>query len=260
MRFLLMESRMNNPQSAKETGNMHSDIELLLKLQVIDYDLGELERSKEYLPDMMNNLKKEVEEAKAKLEATEKELEEAKIAGKNLEIEIQSKEQELAKYQQQMMTIKTNKEYDALVAEIDAVKSEISEKESLQLALMEKIEQFEKQLPEFKERLEQVQDNNDKQLNVLQEKIDSIGDTVEGKQAERKSVLRDVPRRTMSVYERVRKGRGGSAVVPVKNRSCSACHKALTPKLVQEIRRSDKIHTCESCGRLLYWDDDISEV
>ena len=35
---------------------MNSDLELLLKLQVIDYDIGELERSKEYLPDMMENL------------------------------------------------------------------------------------------------------------------------------------------------------------------------------------------------------------
>jgi predicted nucleic acid-binding Zn-ribbon protein len=254
-----METLMHNSHSLKENTQMQSDIELLLKLQVIDYDLGELERSKEYLPDMMANLNREIDEAQVKLDATEKDLEETKIAQKNLEVDIKTKESELAKYQQQMMTIKTNKEYDALVAEIDAVKTEISEKEKLLLAAMEKIESLEQALPEIQEQLGKIKTNNTKQLEVLQDKIDAIGDTVSGKQAEREGILSDIPRRTMSVYERVRKGKGGSAVVPVKKRSCSACHKALTPKLVQEIRRGDRIYTCENCGRLLYWDDDISD-
>lgn len=237
---------------------MQSDIELLLKLQVIDYDLGELERSKEYLPDMMANLNREIDETQKKLDSTQKLLEDARIAQKNLEMEIKTKEEELTKYQQQMMTIKTNKEYDALVAEIDSVKGEISEKEKLLLETMEKSEQLEQELPEIQKRLGEIAENNKKQLEVLQEKIDSIGDTVSDKKTERKGIISEIPRPTMSVYERVRKGKGGAAVVPVKKRSCSACHKALTPKLVQEIRRDDRIHTCESCGRLLYWDDDIS--
>ncbi len=44
----------------KEAPQVRDDLELLLKLQVIDYDLGELERSKDYLPDMMENLKKKM--------------------------------------------------------------------------------------------------------------------------------------------------------------------------------------------------------
>lgn len=250
---------MNDSQSAKETARMNHDIELLLKLQVIDYDLGELERSKEYLPDMMNNLNREITEAQEKLDTARTHLSEAKIAQKNFEIDIKAKEAELAKYQHQMMTIKTNKEYDALVAQIDAVKGDINQKEKLMLEAMEKIESLEKVLPEFTERFGQIRENNSRQLEVLQEKIDSIGDTVSTKQTERQVVLTEIPKRTMSVYERVRKGKGGSAVVPVKKRSCSACHKALTPKRIQEIRRAVEPLTCENCGRLLYWDDDISE-
>ena len=237
---------------------MQSDIELLLKLQVIDYDLGELERSKEYLPDMMANLHREIDDVTKKLDDTEKAIEEARIAQKNLEMEIKAKEDSLAKYQQQMMTIKTNKEYDALVAEIDSIKTGIAEHEKELLASMELAEQLEKELPDLKQRCEQIGENNQKQLEVLQHKIDSIGDTVTGKKAERDQIITGIPRRTMSVYERVRKGKGGSAVVAVKKRSCSACHKALTHKLVQEIRRDDRIYTCENCGRVLYWDDEIS--
>ncbi len=238
---------------------MNNDIELLLKLQVIDYDLGELERSKEYIPDMMANLNREISEAQEKLDTATTQLTEAKVTQRHLEVEIKAKEGELARFQQQMMTIKTNKEYDALVAQIDAVKNEIGSRERQLMDAMERIDGLEKLLPEVTDRCTQIKENNSRQLEVLQEKIDSIGGTVLSKQTERDDVLRGIPKRTMSVYERVRRGKGGSAVVPVKKRSCSACHKALTPKRIQEIRRATEPMTCENCGRLLYWDDDISE-
>lgn len=237
---------------------MQSDIELLLKLQVIDYDLGELERSKEYLPDMMGNLNNEIKDIQRKLDEAKAKLEEANLRQKSLDLEIKTKEAELQKYQQQMMSIKTNKEYDALVAQIDAVKSEISVMRQQETETMETMESLENEIPDFTKKNDEIKENNSKQLEVLQTQIDSIGDTMTGKTADRKSILSKIPRPTVSIYERVRKGKGGAAVVVVKKRSCSACNNSLTPKKVQEIRRSDNINTCESCGRMLYWDDDIS--
>ncbi|RME19866.1 MAG: hypothetical protein D6800_13785 [Candidatus Zixiibacteriota bacterium] len=103
-----------------------------------------------------------------------------------------------------------------------------------------------------------MKENNSKQLDVLQQKIDSIGEKVAGKENERNEIVASIPRRTLSVYDRVRRGRGGRAVVAVRKRACGACFKALTPKLIQEIKRGDSIHTCEACGCILYWDNDES--
>ncbi len=167
---------------------MQNQLEQLLKLQVIDYDLGELERSKEYLPDMMENLNREIQESQTKYDSTVTGLEEAKVKQKNLELDIATKESELQKYQQQMMSIKTNKEYDALVGEIDSVKGEISSKETELLETIELVTTLEKNLVEFKEKLDQVSGNNKRQLEILQQKIDSIGDTTSTKKGERKEV------------------------------------------------------------------------
>jgi len=237
---------------------MHSDIELLLKLQVIDYDLGELERSKEYLPDMMDNLNNEIKDIQKKLDEATTTQEEANLSQKSMELEIKVKEAELQKYQQQMMSIKTNKEYDALVAQIDAVKTEITVMKQQETESMETIEKLENEIPDLTRKNIETKENNAKQLEILQEKIDSIGDTMTRKEDSRKAILFKIPKPTVSIYERVRKGKGGAVVVVVKKRSCSACNKALTPKKVQEIRRSERISTCESCGRMLYWDDDVS--
>jgi predicted nucleic acid-binding Zn-ribbon protein len=241
----------NGPKEA----SMQSDLELLLKLQVIDYDLGELERSKEYLPDMMGNLHREIRETQGKLQETRELLQQAQLRQKNLELEIKTKESDLTRYQQQMMTIKTNKEYDALVAEIDSIKSTITTRETELLETIESIATLEKEIPGLQDKDSQIAENNSKQLAILQEKVDSIGAKVAEKETERQTVINSVSRPTLMIYERIRRGKGGSVVVVVKKRACSSCYKALTAKKVQEIKRNDRIETCDNCGCLLYWDE-----
>lgn len=244
--------------SPRKTESVNSDLELLLQLQVIDYDLGELERSKEYLPDMMTNLKGEMQETESRFIEARQTLEQSRIDQKNLELDVQTNETLLQKYQQQMMSIKTNKEYDALVAEIDSIKKRISTAETTLLETMERITTIEQEIGTFEEKKGQVQENNSKQLSILQDKIDSIDDKVAAKENERREVVISVPKRSLSIYERVRRGRGGRAVVTVRKRACGACFKALTPKKIQDIKRCATIHTCEACGCLLYWDENDS--
>jgi uncharacterized protein len=246
-----------NSGVTKET-LMQPDITLLLQLQMIDYDIGELERSKEYLPDMMENLKREMTESKEKVDTTTSAISHLKVDQKAFELEAAAKEASLAKLQQQMMSIKTNKEYDALVAEIDTVKGAISQAETKIVELMDKISGLEKELPEHRERAAQITENNSRQLQILQEKVDSIAEKMSGKDVERKGMLGSIPNQILSVYERVRKGKGGSAVIVIKRRACGACQSSLTPKKVQEIKRADRIHTCDVCGRILYWDNEHS--
>lgn len=236
-----------------EERKMLSDLEMLLKLQVIDYDLGELERSKEYIPDMMDNLRKEIQDTMEKYDNTARELSEAKVSMKSMELEVKSKNEELKKLQGQMMSIKTNKEYDALISQIDAVKEHVSEKETAILELMQKIEEIEGSIDDYKVKSEETREQNEKQLAILQEKMDSVGSKIDLKEAERNNIIEKVSRRTMSVYERVRKNRGGDVVVPARKRACGACYKALPPHLIQEIKRGDRIITCDNCGRMLIW-------
>ena len=232
---------------------MLSDLEMLLKLQVIDYDLGELERSKEYLPDMMDNLRQEIQDTMEKYDTTSKELTETRLSMKSMELEIKTKSEELKKLQGLMMSIKTNKEYDALISQIDSVKEYVSERETVILELMQQVEDMDDNIDEFKSKSQEAKEQNEKQLAILQEKMDSVGSKISMKEAERNHIIEKVSRRTMSVYERVRKNRGGDVVVPARKRACGSCYKALPAHLIQEIKRGDRIITCDNCGRMLIW-------
>lgn len=233
--------------------SMKEDLELLLKLQILDYDRGELERSKEYIPDMIENLKREIIENEGNFVSNEKELSEASIAQKGLELEVSGQHEDLKKLKSLMMAIKTNKEYDALVSQIDAVKAAINEKETTLLETIERIEILEGGIEELRNKSTETKEQNDDQLSILQEKMDSVGTKVQMKDDERQNIVVRVPKRIMSIYERIRKSRGGSVVIAVKKRACGACFKALPPHRIQELKRADQLITCDNCGRLLIW-------
>lgn len=232
---------------------MNGDLELLLKLQNVDYDLGELERSKEYVPDMIENLRREIDETESQMENVKKQLSDARLEEKDVELNLKEKEEKLKKLQERMMAIKTNKEYDALIREIDQIKMDIGNLETRAVELMEIIETEGKDLEIITGKAESIRKTNGRQLSSLQEQIDSVGAKIDEKDKERKELASHVGKRAIATYERIRRGKGGAAVVAVRKRACGACYKALPPQRIQEIKLGEQIITCDSCGRMLVW-------
>lgn len=235
---------------------MQNDLEMLLKLQNIDYDLEELDRSREYLPDMINNLKKEMEEVSRTLKESEERLTQQVLQRKKLELDIDEINSELTKLQKQMRDIKTNREYDALVTEIANRKTKISESEEELLKILAEIDELQDKVKEYKERVIEVDKNNRIQLESLSKEMDSIGTKIKQKQDERKNISVRINKLMLATYERVKKVKGGAAVVAVKKRACSGCYKSLPPQKIQEIKKGENLITCDSCGRILIWTDE----
>jgi len=235
---------------------MQNDLEMLLKLQNIDYDLEELDRSREYLPDMINNLKKEMEEVSRTLKESEERLTQQVLQRKKLELDIEEINLELARLQKQMRDIKTNREYDALVTEIANRKTKISESEEELLKTLAEIDELQDKVKEYKEKLVEVDKNNRIQLESLGKEMDSIGTKIKQKQDERRNISVRLNKLMLATYERVKKVKGGAAVVAVKKRACSGCYKSLPPQKIQEIKKGENLITCDSCGRILTWTDE----
>jgi predicted nucleic acid-binding Zn-ribbon protein len=234
------------------------DMEMILELQRMDYELGELERSKDYLPDMISNLEKEIEGTSSALESSEKELTEQTLLYKKLDIEVATLNQELAKLQKQMQVIKTNKEYDALTNEIVNRKLRISSAEEEILNILSNMDNLKERIKQYKQKLQEVDKNNTAQLASLRKELNSIEDKVKIKEGERKNLTVRIDKRLLSTYERVKRGRGDQVVVTIKKRACTGCYKGIPPQKIQEIRKGERIFTCDNCGRILIWTEDSS--
>jgi predicted nucleic acid-binding Zn-ribbon protein len=235
---------------------IEKEMEMLLKLQNVDYDLGELERSKDYLPEMINNLETEIEHTKKALQESETELNEQNLLHKRLDMDLATLNQELAKFQKQMMAIKTNKEYDALTHEIADRKVRISDVEEEILKILTRVDDLKEKIKEYKQRLGAIEKTNTDQLVHLREELNSIEDKIKIKEGDRKNITVRIDKKLLATYERVRKGRGNQVVVVIKKRACGACYKGIPPQVIQEIRKGEIIYNCDNCGRILIWTDE----
>ena len=235
---------------------MQKVLNSLLSLQEIDEDLGELDRSKVYLPEMIENINQEMEILETQLRESQEAFTNAKKRQGELELEIATNKQELERYQQQMKVIKTNKEYDALAAEIDDKKQKISDAEDEILKLMAVIDESTEKTAELEKQVEEGRANNDAHLQNLRAEMAALETKIEEKQQERKELTKSIDRRALTVYERIRKGKGGLAVVPLRKRACGGCFKQIPPQMVAQVRRGDRLYTCDSCGRILIWVDE----
>jgi len=230
---------------------MHPDLEQLLTLQEVDEQLLELERSKEYLPEMIENVKKEVVDAALNVETTGQKLEEARLKNRQLEADLEGAQGDLSRYQSQMESIKTNREYDALTNEIETIKERIGFIEDEDILTLNEIDELTTSLEEAKKRHELLARSNKDQLVTLEREMGAVEDKVQVKMDARKNITVRITKTTLSVYERVRRGRGSPVVVALKKKACGACYKSQPPQRIQELRKGITVINCDNCGRFL---------
>jgi uncharacterized protein len=234
-------------------------IESLMILQDIDTQLQRLEALKGDLPNQVKRLNQELAEAEKNLADQGIKLVDFKKEADANDLDIKAAEGKLKKYQNQLFEVKTNREYDAVTHEIESVKSEIGKKESRQLELMEWVDAGQKNVEEMKVSMDRLTLEFEKKKADLQKKQEATErDEIELKD-KRDKALRGIDPKRLASYERIRRAKNGLAVVPVVRNACGGCRKKLPPQRVLEIREGERLYLCDVCGRMLVWDEKISE-
>ncbi len=236
---------------------MPQRLKILIELQKVDSRLRELQALQGDLPKRLEALKQNVNEKSDLLHAKEAALEEAKTAKHLAELEIQSLREKDKKYHDQLFKVTTNREYDAIQAEIDATTTAIDEQETLFLEASEKEETLTAEIEELKKEVEQIQAEAVEVEKELQEKLNLTRREETELQRRREELVHDLDVPIYRTYERIRKGKpDGLAVVPVVNGACGGCRQAIPPQKILEIRRMNQVIICEGCGRILVWPDE----
>jgi len=228
-------------------------LELMVKLQEIDSNFQNLEQQKGSLPAQITEISGKLAEITQKIETAEKELAETSRKKRQNEIEVKSLENQLEKYKKQIYSVTTNKEYDAITAEVETTEIEISDLETEVLEFMELEEKLKPQI----ETDRASQDQIDKILTEKKVKLSKLIELTQQKQQElideRNELVKKIDRPILATYERIRNGKDGLAVVPIENGVCTGCYRNLPPQLTLEIKRMEDLIYCQTCGRLLVW-------
>jgi len=162
--------------------------------------------------------------------------------------EIQEK---INKLTDQLFLVTNNKQYDALSSEIEHLKDQKEEHESLINSYLEEKEVLEKNITENETSLTGLKTDLDSRRKKLNEALSNTAEEKEALEKSRKKQLVNIDENTVHIYNKVISARSGTAVVSLSGDSCGGCGASLTIQLASEIRAGD-IHRCDSCGRFVY--------
>lgn len=232
---------------------MHEQLDLLLDLSAIDADLSELLMEYQSLPGRIAELEHRKKAIREGIAAREAALEDSAAERRRLERGLEDLTAKLADLESKRLLIKTNEEYAALSLEIEHARTHISETEDQILRGLEIAEEGTSALEIARSEAESEERAIDADMAELGSELSRLDDAVAVKKDERLRLSKRVRSDILRRYERILESKGDCAVCRVSNGACSACRMRLPPQTVIEIKRSDAVMECQSCGRLLCW-------
>jgi predicted nucleic acid-binding Zn-ribbon protein len=234
---------------------MIRDLEFLMQLQEIDTRIAEQELAKEQLPVTVQDLETAIEKAHKAYTAAESKQAEAEKEFQSFDDQILSAQQGLERSQERLNSIKTNREYDAVHAEIETQKNMVATSESRKKKLTEDVDRLKEAVEAAKKEYEEAKEKNAPLIAELKVKIDAIDSIIAGIVKEREAVTPNIGKSSLRTYDQIRRRRKSAKIISAVNhtRTCTVCFKVLEPHIISEVRRATKLNLCQNCGSILVW-------
>jgi predicted nucleic acid-binding Zn-ribbon protein len=169
------------------------------------------------------------------------------------EKEVTGVQTRLAKYKDQLLEVKTNREYSALLHEIEAAQNDIRTREDRILEIMMEADELNAAIKTSEAELKAAEKDVAAERALLDSEMARMQSEIERTTAERKKLVADIDRHVLSIFETTAKGRKGVAVAEAKDGLCTICHVRLRPQVFNEVRKNESIIQCDSCRRILYF-------
>lgn len=211
---------------------------------------------KRQCPAKLKALDQKITEMQAEVKNAEIELEALKKEHRNMDQEIATIDSKMQKSNDKLSQIKSNKEYQAALKEIDDFRTEKQRREDLSIELMERIEDSERNQAEKTSEskdLTQAVEKERAQLKKYEQKLEKSFKSLLRK---REALCSDIDDSLLKRYEQLLKRKRGLAVSAVMKGVCQCCHLAIPPQKFNELIKGEKMMSCPHCMRIIYWGDD----
>lgn len=212
------------------------------------------QRLRETVPEELSDVDREYRERVDAVSRIRERLVEAEAERRRAEAELADHQEKQKKYQGQLRSVQSSREYGAVLNEIDGVEKQIRSTEDRILSLDEEIENAKKDLATREESLPRETEEHEEKLKDWRATQRRIDEDLAAARAEIQDLEKQIPPRERSEFHRLVEKKGGLAIVRVVNASCSACHVKVRPAAMQTLKSGREIVYCDSCKRILYWD------
>jgi predicted nucleic acid-binding Zn-ribbon protein len=232
---------------------MHTDLEKLIELQRLETEVRHLETLIAQVPEQKAERERGLQDEKVRVETLRDDVASTQKRRRQLEGDLQDLEAKRSKYKGQLMEVKTNKEYTAMLHEIEGTEREIRTREDLILVEMEKGEEQGVALKNEERIFKGAEEKHRTEVKALDETALSLQAKAAAVKGMRDTVAATISEEPLFLFNRVASLRG-SGVAEARDEMCQVCHLKLRPQMWVEVRRNDSIHQCQGCNRILYYE------
>jgi hypothetical protein len=220
-------------------------IALLVALQDLDSEAVQVAARKQSLPEKLRLL----EETRQKRQAAVDE------DGEKLKGVIQRHRD---KAKQRLLDVKTNKEYQAILKEMEVIETLQGKVEDEIISLLEQADHMKAVVKQGEKDLSTFLTVFADEKQALEGQVQALDDTLIRLKEKRQALLEALPGDLVRRYETIREKRNGLAVISVWKEVCNGCHMNIPPQMYIELQRSQELRTCPNCHRIIYWRNETS--
>jgi predicted nucleic acid-binding Zn-ribbon protein len=241
---------------------MNQNLESIVELQSTINRLREAEQRLHGIPDWMRELHEEHSERKNDIQTLEEAVAAASRERRAAETAIEDAQEKLKKLQQQINRVTNQREYGALLQEIDTIKTQIAGSEEAALASIERHDKAQGELAQVQEAFRSVEERYNAELARWEQEKPGVARQVGELKAHIAELRARLPKGMVSVFERVLLRYPAGALAPVRpierpgrgqrEWHCTSCNYRVRPQSVVEIRNTEALVQCDACKRILY--------
>jgi predicted nucleic acid-binding Zn-ribbon protein len=237
---------------------MLETIEKLLVLQDRDQKIRRVQGELAHLGPEREGLCARAAATQSQLETLKTRAKQIEADRKRLELDVESKKQQIEKYANQQLQTRKNEEYRALAHEIDACKADTTKIEDQEIALMEQTEQVQKEVSRISREAGETKKLVENQVAQLDQREANLKKELAELLQGRAELAAAVEESARVRYDRLIKNKGENVIVGVNHGVCGGCHMKLPPQILVFCMADQEIITCTNCGRILYYTRDMA--
>ena len=230
----------------------YHDLVLMVRLQTIYDRIAAALKERATPPAEVQALQETNLRRQVELEEIEKQLEQHGHELREVRRKEQEYELELQHFQRQKAMVTNEREFTAVISEIDYATKAHNEASERRRELQTAIDQLDQDLasrkaarPEEESAQREVVEHWDARKAELKDEVHDLA-------TQAKEIEDELQPPNRARFLRLLESKRGTAMAAAVDGSCSLCHFALRPHLQQRVRRCEEIITCEHCHRILF--------
>jgi len=227
-------------------------IQSLVELQTVEADIRRVETLLAGTPAKLAAVTLELEAFEATLAEEDGQLQAVQKTYREQEREAQVALAQIRKSNERLATVKTNKEYQLILKEIDDLKRKNSLIEDEMLACLDRIEAADAAVKQKKAQVLALRQTADLQKAEIERETRQLTAHLTDLTQAGREAARAVDPVLLESFRRVQEQVKQGAVAPVVDAVCQGCHLNIPWQLFNELHRFDELTFCPHCRRIIF--------